>query len=194
MTLIQQSRDVFMQGVGLVAGSLNLIGINASNNQFNYRKIEQYRCSIFLHDEMVIRQFYVYETLIRHNFVVFQTDTGHTFKVHLIADVVPGEQSPIYIEIESTYWKPDGRYVEITNRKASDLKSFVLQHIQTFGNYEVGLNDCRHFARAVAGFLSNEPSYTTTVTLVIYPFNSGYVYPYSMLLQYPIGTQWTFPK
>ncbi|UJR18488.1 hypothetical protein I4U23_005394 [Adineta vaga] len=202
MTLFYQPRDVFMQGIGFLAASMNLIGIKASNNQFNYRRIEQYRCSEYLHDEMIIRRFYVYETLIRHNFVVFQTDSGHTFKVHLIADIVPGDYSPVYIEIERTYWKPDGRYVGISNKKAEALKYFVFQEIEKFGDYEVGLNDCRHFARAVATFLSSEPSYTTTttttrITYVAYPLGSEYFYGQltanitpnnTMLLQYPTGT------
>ncbi|CAF1053468.1 unnamed protein product [Adineta ricciae] len=200
MSLIQQSRDAFMQGIGLLAASLNLIGVNASNNQFNYRKIEQYRCSPYLHDEMIIRRFYVYETLIRHNFVVFQTDSGQTFKVHLIADIVPNDYSPVYIEIDRTYWKPDRRHVRTSNTRAGDLKLFVLHEIQKFGNYTVGLNDCRHFARAVAAFLSGQPSCTTTAaTLSAFPFGPGYYYGFptttlttlnSMPLQYPMGALW----
>ncbi|UJR20021.1 hypothetical protein I4U23_023155 [Adineta vaga] len=150
----QQARDAFIQGIGLMAASLVLGGSHASNNEFNGRLIDQFRCSRLLMDGMTIRRFYVYETLIRHNFVVFQTDTGHTFKVHLIADIDPGYYSPVYVDILSTYWKPGGRYVGCSNRSALELKWFVLLEVQRFGNYEVGINDCRHFARSIAAFLA----------------------------------------
>ena len=150
----QQARDVFMQGIGLFAASLVLGGSHASNNEFNGRLIDQYRCSRLLLDGMTIQRFYVYETLIRHNFVVFQTDTGHTFKVHLIADIEPGRYAPVYVDIIPTYWKPENRYVGRSNKSALELKWFIRQEVYKFGGYEVGINDCRHFARAVASFLS----------------------------------------
>jgi hypothetical protein len=143
-----------VQFIGILAASFASIGINTSNNKFNGRKINQYRCSELLRDEMVIRRFYLYETLIHHNFVVFQTDSGHTFKVHLIADFDPGRYSPIYVEITRTYWKPAGKHVKKCNKKAWNLKRFVQYKIRKFGTYEVGLNDCRHFAQAVAAFLA----------------------------------------
>ncbi|UJR18145.1 hypothetical protein I4U23_005045 [Adineta vaga] len=192
MALIQQSRDAFMQGIGLLAASFNLIGVNASNNQMNYRPIEQYYCSEYLHDQMVIRQFYVYETLIHHSFVVFQTETGQTFKVHLVADRIPEEYSPIYIEIKPTYWKPDGRHTRPSNRKAIDLKSFILQETQNFGNYEVGINDCRHFARSVAAFLTDDTLYVITLIFPPYSQDSNYLYTYPInnISQYPMNTSW----
>lgn len=155
MGVFREVGDAFMQWIGVLATSLGSVGINASNNQFNGRKVRSYYCSPLLEDGMVIHQFYLYETLIRHNFVVFQTESGHTFKVHLIADVHPGPYSPIYVEIGQTYWKPADRSVWKCKKKAWKLKRFVQRELQKFGPYEVGLNDCRHFARAVAAFLTS---------------------------------------
>ncbi|UJR20023.1 hypothetical protein I4U23_023157 [Adineta vaga] len=154
MDFFRKPRETLMQGIGILAATLSLSGMRVSNNEFNDRFIKQYRCSQQFKDEMTIRRFYVYETLIRHNFVVFQTDTGHTFKVHLIADVDPGHHTPVFVEIAPTYWRPDGRYVKKCNKKPRDLKNFVKYEVKKFGTYEVGINDCRHFARAVARFLS----------------------------------------
>ncbi len=150
----RKPRETLIELIGILAASMALIGINASNNEFNGRTINKYRCSKFLHDEMVICRFYLYETLIRHSFVVFQTTSGHTFKVHLIANVRPKHYSPIYVEIGPTYWRPTGKRVETCYKKAQDLKLFVRYKIRKFGTYDVGLNDCRHFARAVAAFLA----------------------------------------
>lgn len=154
--VVRGIRDTFMQWVGAAAASLALLGVNTSNNRFNGRRVRRYYCSELLHDEMIIRRFYVYETLIRHNFVVFQTDTKHTFKVHLIADVYPrSSYSPIYVEISPTYWRPEERDVWTSKKKAKKLKRFVQRELQKFGPYEVGINDCRHFARTVADFLAS---------------------------------------
>ena len=147
-------RETLTEWIGVLSASMGALGIDTFNNQFNGRMIDQYRCSKLLEDEMVIRRFYLYETLIHHNFVVFQTESGHTFKVHLIADIYPGDYSPIYVEIGPTYWKPTSKYVRRCNKKARDLKRFVQYKIEKFGTYEVGFNDCRHFARAVAAFLT----------------------------------------
>ncbi|CAF1476395.1 unnamed protein product [Adineta ricciae] len=152
----QKVRDTFMQGIGVLAASLALAGLNASNNEFNGRLIDRYRCSKLFTDYMFVRRFYIHETLIRHNFVVFQTDTRHTFKVHLIADIYSGRRySPVYVDIVPTYWKPTGRRVRRCNKNARGLKNFVKREVQKFGDYEVGINDCRHFARAVAAYLSH---------------------------------------
>ncbi|CAF1319336.1 unnamed protein product [Adineta ricciae] len=185
MALVQQTRDLFMGGVGLLAASFNLVGVNASNNQMNYRPVERFYYSEYLHDGMIIRQFYVYETLTHHSFVVFQTETGQTFKVHLVADLLPEGYSPIYVEIKPTYWKPDGRRVGGSNRKAIDLKYFISTEIRKFGEYEVGLNDCRHFARSIAAFLTDDELYIITLRFPPYPQNSGYPYTY------PMGNLWT---
>jgi len=155
MDLVREIREIFVQCIGALVACLNLFGIRASNNEFNGRTIDQYRCSALLQDEMVISQFYVYETLIRHNFVVFKTMSGQTFKVHLIADVYPKGYSPIYVEIVPTEWRPSNRYVGTCAKLAWYLKRFVENQVQIFGAYEVGFHDCRHFARAVAGFLDN---------------------------------------
>jgi len=155
MNFWQEPRESFVQFLGILSASLASINIHLSNNQFNGRGVKQYRCSKLLRDEMIIRRFYVYETLIQHNFVVFQTDSGHTFKVHLIADVYPGHYSPIYVKIGPTKWKPGGSRVKSSNKKAWDLKQFVQSEIRKFGSYDVGFNDCRHFARAVAEFLAH---------------------------------------
>lgn len=155
MAPCREPREAFIQHIGIFVASLTSSGINASNNEFNGRRIDQYRCSKFLKDEMIIHRFYLYETLIHHNFVVFQTDSGHTFKVHLIADSEPGYYIPIYVVIGPTYWKPTDKYVRRCNKKARDLKRFVKHEGQIFGTYEVGLHDCRHFARVVAAFLTS---------------------------------------
>jgi hypothetical protein len=147
-------RESLVQFIGILAASVASIGIHLSNNQFNGRMINKYACSELLKDEMVIRRFYLYETLFHHNFVVFQTDSGHTFKVHLIADVDPGRYSPIHVKIGPTYWRPAGKHVKMCNKNARDLKRFVIYEIRKFGTYDVGFNDCRHFARAVAAFLA----------------------------------------
>jgi len=144
-----------VQFIGVFAAILASIGIDTCNNQFNGRLIDQYGRTKLLKDGMVIRRFYLYESLIHHNFVVFQTDLGQTFKVHLIADVYPGFYSPIYVEIGPTYWKPGRKHVEECNKYVRDLKRFVKHEIRNFGTYEVGFNDCRHFARAVAAFLAS---------------------------------------
>ncbi|CAF4938296.1 unnamed protein product, partial [Rotaria sp. Silwood2] len=81
----------------------------------------------------------------------------HTFKVHLIADINPAKPEdyrPIQVEIGPTYWKPTGERIGRCNKKAWDLKRFVKHEVQKFGPYEVGIHDCRHFARAVAAFLA----------------------------------------
>ena len=149
-------REALTNWIGVLAASMNLLGLNLSNNQFNSRPIDRYRVSKLLRDEMVIRRFYVYETLTAHNFVVFQTDSGHIFKVHLIADVYPiVDNPPIYVEISRTQWKPDKRHVWTSNKRAGDLKRFVQREVHKFGVYDVGFNDCRHFARAVAKFLAS---------------------------------------
>ena len=149
-------REALIHWIGVLTASLDVLGIHASNNGFNGRAIDRYRCSTLLKDEMIICRFYVYETLTHHNFVVFQTTSGHTFKVHLTADLFPDHSlSPISVEIDRTYWKPVRRSVKKCHKESWALKHFVKNKIQKFGSYEVGFNDCRHFARAVSVFLAN---------------------------------------
>jgi hypothetical protein len=155
MAFCRWLRELLVQFIGVFAAVLALIGIDTCNNQFNGQMINQYGRSKLLKNGMVIRRFYLYETLIHHNFVVFQTDLGQTFKVHLIADVDPAVYPPIHVEIGPTYWKPTREHVEECNKDVRDLKRFVKHEIRNFGIYEVGFNDCRHFARAVAAFLAN---------------------------------------
>lgn len=152
----QGPRAALLQGIGALAAGLGSFGFRASNNEFSGRKINQFRCSKLLYDGMVIGRFYVYETLIQHNFVVFQTTSRYVFKVHLIADVLSNRRrSPITVDIVPTHWKPGGRRVSNSRRRAGDLKRFVKYQVQRFGAYEVGFNDCRHFAQAVADFLAS---------------------------------------
>jgi hypothetical protein len=154
MDLYRGRREILTQWIGVLATSVASIGSRASNNAFNGRPISQYRCSKLLNDEMIIRRFYTYETLIHHNFVVFQTELGHTFKVHLMTDPNQGDRSLVYVEIGPTRWGPTSRYVGRCNKKARDLKRFVKHEVRKFGTYEVGFNDCRHFARKLAAFLA----------------------------------------
>lgn len=149
-------REALIQWIGVWTATLDALGIHVSNNGFNGGTIEQYRCSPLLTDEMIICRLYVYETLTRHNFVVFQTTSGHTFKVHLTAGLFPDRSlSPISVEIGPTYWKPVRRSVKTCYKEAWALKYFVRNRVQKFGSYDVGFNDCRHFARAVAAFLAS---------------------------------------
>ena len=155
MDFVRALRETLVNCLGVFASSLASSGITISNNQFNGRPINQYRCSMLLRDEMVIRRFYVYETFVRHNFVVFQTMSGQTFKVHLIADIMPGKYSPIYVEIGPAEWRPTDKYIGTCYKSAWYLKRFVEHQVQHFGTYEVGFNDCRHFALAIAAFLDS---------------------------------------
>lgn len=155
MALVKTMRQGAEQFIGLLAATFDFSGIDASNNRFNDRKINRYYYTNLLMDNMIIKRFYVYETLIRHSFVVFQTNTGHTFKIHLIADVFPGKCQPIQVLIVPTYWKPKGKRIRRSNKTGCQLKHFVTYAVKKFGRYEVGFNDCRHFARAVAAFLAS---------------------------------------
>ncbi|CAF1049538.1 unnamed protein product [Adineta steineri] len=153
MIIYQVLREILVQCIGALVSILALFGLKASNSEFNGRAINQYRRSVLFQNDMIIHRFYVYETLIHHNFVVLQTGSGHTFTVHLIADVYPGEFSPITVEIGPAEWRPISESVKKCYKTALELQFFVMNEIQIFGVYEVGFNDCRHFARAVAAFL-----------------------------------------
>jgi hypothetical protein len=155
MVTYQVLREALIQWIGVLGACTASIGIRVSNNQMHGQTINKYRCFKFFKDEMVISRFYLYETLIHHNFVVFRTECGHTFRVHLVADVHSGQDSSISIEISPTEWRPIGKYVGTCNKRALDLKRFVKYEIRKFGTYELGFNDCRHFARAVAAFLAS---------------------------------------
>ncbi|CAF1084849.1 unnamed protein product [Adineta steineri] len=155
MSFQRTLHDIFLECIGYLAATLALFGIRASNNEFNGRAIHRHRYTDLLQDDMIITRFYKYETLIKHNFVVFQTESGHIFKVHLIANVEPKHYSPMYVKIVPSYWRPGRRRIRSSNKTGRDLKRFVNAEIRRFGNYEVGFNDCRHFANAVAAFLAS---------------------------------------
>jgi hypothetical protein len=148
-------RDRIIHGLGLIVAGFASVGIDMGNNRFNGRMIDEYRCTKLLNDNMVIQRFYSHESLIRHNFIVFQTDCGHTFKVHLIAAVTPTDYQPISVVIARTYWRPTAKSTGTCNKTAWDLKRVVKRQVEQFGTFEVGYNDCRHFARNVAAFLAS---------------------------------------
>ncbi|CAF1393888.1 unnamed protein product [Rotaria magnacalcarata] len=155
MAFSKRPRDRIIHGLGLLVAGFASIGMDIGNNRFNGRMIDEYHCTKFLNDNMVIRRFYLHESLIRHNFLVFQTDSGHTFRVHLIAAVTPTDYQPISVVIARTYWKPTTKSIGMCDKTARDLKRAVQHQVEQFGTFEVGYNDCRHFARNVAAFLAS---------------------------------------
>jgi hypothetical protein len=160
----ENRREIIMQGTGASGIGAAYLGLPFVSARENGKLITEFRCTHFLKNDMVVRRFYHHNPLLNHTFIVFQTNSRHVFMVHLIANLHNRCDTALFVEIQTTTWRPKADTVHPTNVKVRFLKSYLKRMIREFGRYQVGLRDCRHFSRDVAKFLAFD-GYVTSSTV-----------------------------
>jgi hypothetical protein len=96
-----------------------------------------------------INQFYYSSDPNQHGFVVCQTDSGCTFICHLVG--TPGQ---LYVETKLCDWN-DMALKTTTQKSMNELRDKIKSLSESFGVYNLGNNDCRHFAKSLKSFLES---------------------------------------
>ncbi|MGZ4849971.1 MAG: hypothetical protein ACXV2C_01170 [Candidatus Bathyarchaeia archaeon] len=86
-----------------------------------------------------------------HGFVVFLASDGTAYLCHILGDGA----SDLYIQIRKSRWTPEQLHVYDLARPVplKNLLEWVAEIQHKWGLYNLGTNDCRHFAQRIAQLL-----------------------------------------
>lgn len=117
------------------------------NPELNGSTVSDFRCTQDIGDEEVLQEFYLISdtTVPSHGFVIAKTNLGNSLICHLVG--LPGS---LVVEIKLDQWSPTSEVQQSTHTLA-ELKIFLRAFDCV---YQLGTQDCRHFAALVGSFLT----------------------------------------